>query len=205
MLNYHLFTKFNHLIYILTVTYQETCIDGFENANGTLKTAIVNHLKNSTEATSNGLAITTFISDVLGSLKLRRLMSLPDRHDEQPTWLHSKDRKLLQTADLRRKANIVVAKDGSSKYRTITAALNAVPDKSNQRFVIYVKKGVYYENVQVGKNKWNVVMVGDGMTSTVVSARLNAVDGTGTYQSATFGKIFVRELCYLDRMHMTRT
>jgi hypothetical protein len=203
MLNYHLFTKFNHLIYILTVTFQETCIDSFENANGTLKTAIVNHLKNSTEATSNGLAITTFISDVLGSLKLRRLMSLPDRHDEQPMWLRSKDRKLLQTADLRRKANIVVAKDGSSKYRTITDALNAVPINSDHRFVIYVKKGVYYENVQVGTNKWNVVMVGDGMTSTVVSASLNAMDGTGTYQSATFGKIFVWELCYLDSMHDT--
>ncbi|XP_059435303.1 probable pectinesterase/pectinesterase inhibitor 46 [Corylus avellana] len=169
-------------------TYQETCIDGFENANGTmsLKAAIANHLKNSTETTSNGLAITTWISGVLGSLKLRRLMSFSDEHDGEPKWLHSKDRKLLQNPDLRTMARIVVAQDGSSTYKTITAALQAVPDKSDQRFVIYVKSGVYNENVEVGKNKWNVVMVGDGMTSTVVSGSLNFVDGTPTFKSATF-------------------
>lgn len=115
-------------------------------------------------------------------------MSFPDhQHHKEPEWLHSKDRKLLQNSDLRKKANIIVTKDGSSKYKTITAALKAVPDKSNQRFVIYVKRGVYYENVQVGKKKWNVVMVGDGMTSTIVSGRLNFVDGTPTFQTATFG------------------
>lgn len=154
-----------------------------------LKAAIANHLKNSTETTSNGLAITTWISGVLGSLKLRRLMSFSDEHDGEPKWLHSEDRKLLQNPDLRTMARIVVAQDGSSTYKTITAAMQAVPDKSDQRFVIYVKSGVYYENVEVGKNKWNVVMVGDGMTSTVVSGSLNFVDGTPTFKSATFGKI----------------
>ncbi|KAG6630840.1 hypothetical protein CIPAW_13G048100 [Carya illinoinensis] len=177
-------------------TYQETCLEAFESASGALKTAITNHLKNSTELTSNSLAITKWISEVFGSVKLRRLMSFPEQHhDQEPEWLHPKDRKLLQSsADLRKIANIVVAKDGSSKYKTITAALKDVPEKSNKRFVIYVKRGVYYEKVQVDKEKWNVVMVGDGMTSTIVSGNLNFVDGTPTFSTATFavfGKGFI--------------
>ncbi|KAG7942423.1 hypothetical protein I3843_16G101700 [Carya illinoinensis] len=145
-------------------TYLETCKDGFENANPTLKINIVNWLKNSTELTSNNLAIISWIS------------------------------KLLQSSDQLKKAQIVVAKDGSGQYRNITAALKAVPDRSGKRFVIHVKKGIYYENVRVDKTKWNVVMIGDGMNATIVSGRLNFVDGTPTYSTATFtvfGKGFI--------------
>ncbi|KAK7259719.1 hypothetical protein RIF29_25332 [Crotalaria pallida] len=173
-------------------TYQETCIEGFEDAK--LKNSIVSHLKSSTEFTSNSLAIITWINRAATSLNLRRLLSLPDEN-EAPEWLHSKDRKLLATTvDLRRKANIVVAKDGSGKYKTISEALKHVPDKSNKRIVIYVKKGIYYENVRVEKTKWNVVIIGDGMITTLVSGRLNFVDGTPTFSSATFavfGKNFM--------------
>lgn len=116
-------------------------------------------------------------------------MSLP-YENESPKWFHSKDRKLLVTKDLRSKADIVVAKDGSGKYRTISDALKHVADKSKKRVVIYVKKGIYYENVRVEKTKWNVMIIGDGMTSSVVSGRLNFVDGTPTFSSATFGKSF---------------
>jgi pectinesterase len=110
--------------------------------------------------------------------------------NESPKWLNSKDRKLLVTKDLRSKADIVVAKDGSGKYKTISEALKHVPNKSNKRTLIYVKKGIYYENVRVEKTKWNVMIVGDGMTASVVSGRLNVVDGTPTFSSATFGKGF---------------
>jgi pectinesterase len=110
--------------------------------------------------------------------------------NESPKWLNSKDRKLLVTKDLRSKADIVVAKDGSGKYKTISEALKHVPNKSNKRTLIYVKKGIYYENVRVEKTKWNVMIVGDGMTASVVSGRLNVVDGTPTFSSATFGKRF---------------
>lgn len=97
---------------------------------------------------------------------------------------------MLVTKDLRSKADIVVAKDGSGKYRTISEALKHVADKSKKRVVIYVKKGIYYENVRVEKTKWNVMIIGDGMTSSVVSGKLNFVDGTPTFSSATFGKSF---------------
>ncbi|KAF8041072.1 hypothetical protein BT93_B3097 [Corymbia citriodora subsp. variegata] len=177
-------------------TCQQTCIDGFDESAGAIKEKVASYLKNSGELTSNSLAIITWISNIASSFKLRRLMSLPHpdlhhhhhhhHHHEVPKWVHRKERELLQTSDLRKKANAVVAKDGSGKYKTIGAALKAVPDKSKKTFIIYVKKGVYTENVRVEKSKWNVVMVGDGMDATVVSGSLNVVDGTPTFQSATF-------------------
>ncbi|XP_027356628.1 putative pectinesterase/pectinesterase inhibitor 24 [Abrus precatorius] len=175
-------------------TYQQTCIDGFEEAEAALKTSVANNLKNSTEFTSNTLAIVTWLDKAASTVTFRRLLSALPHHNEEPKWLDSKDRKLFQTKDLRTKADIVVAKDGSGKYKTISAALKHVPKKSDKRTVIYVKKGVYYETVTVDKTKWNVMIIGDGMNVTIVSGSLNFVDGTPTFSSATFavfGKNFI--------------
>ncbi|KAK9065075.1 hypothetical protein SSX86_016458 [Deinandra increscens subsp. villosa] len=168
-------------------TYQQTCIDSFQEND------VLDYLKTSTELTSNSLAIVKGISSAANSYnQRRRLMS-----DDMPGWLSGKERrKLLQMTKLPGgiKANVVVAKDGSGKYKKISDALKAVPEKSKKRFVIYVKKGVYFENIRIEKPKWNVMMIGDGMDSTIVSGSLNVVDGTPTFQSATFavfGKGFI--------------
>ncbi|KAI4384319.1 hypothetical protein MLD38_002490 [Melastoma candidum] len=168
------------------VTCQHTCIDGFlESAELVqMHDGVQNRLQSSTELTSNSLAIVTWLSNILSTFKLRKLLS--HRGDEMPEWVSPGDRKLLQSTDLRSQANAVVAKDGSGKYKTIGAALAAVPSNSNKRFVIYVKKGVYNEHVVVDKTKWNVVMVGDGMDVSIVTGNLNVVDGTPTFSSATF-------------------
>ncbi|KAJ4837515.1 hypothetical protein Tsubulata_048862 [Turnera subulata] len=173
-------------------TCHQTCIDGLQDTK--LKDVVQGHLKSSSQLTSNSLAILTWIYKVASSVKLRRLMSYSTDHHKVPKWLHQKDRKLLQSSDLKKKADIVVAKDGSGKYKTIGAALKAVPDKSKKRIIIYVKRGTYLENVRVEKSKWNVMMIGDGMNATIVSASLNVVDGTPTFSSATFavfGKGFI--------------
>ncbi|KAL3645238.1 hypothetical protein CASFOL_010418 [Castilleja foliolosa] len=166
-------------------TYQQTCIDDLETASSGTSRFASENFKNSNEYTSNSLAILSSFEqsiDALGSIGgRRRLMSL-----DGPGWVSGKDRRLLQSPSSKIKADAVVAKDGSGKYKTIKAALAAVPEKSEKRFVIYVKKGVYYENVRVEKKMWNVMMVGDGKGATVVSGSLNVVDGTPTFQSATF-------------------
>ncbi|KAI3691525.1 hypothetical protein L2E82_49888 [Cichorium intybus] len=171
-------------------TYQQTCIDSIqENGSG--------YLQKSTELNSNSLAITKGFSIVANSFnQRRRLMNIAAASDEMPEWLSAKDRKLIEKTNLPAgiKADVVVAQDGTGKYKKISDALKAVPDKSKKRFVIYVKKGIYFENVRVEKPKWNVMMIGDGMDSTIVSGRLNVVDGTPTFQSATFavfGKGFI--------------
>ena len=80
---------------------------------------VASYLKNSTEVTSNSLAIITWIKKAATTVNLRRrlLMSSPhhNHNEAPPEWLHSKDRKLLQiqTQNLKSKAHIVVDKNGS--------------------------------------------------------------------------------------------
>ncbi|KAE9620866.1 putative pectinesterase [Lupinus albus] len=174
-------------------TYQQTCIDGLEETKESLKNTVESYLQNSTEFTSNSLSIITWIDKATTSVNLRRLLSF-HHHNEEPKWLHSKDRKLLQKPNLKKIANIVVAKDGSGKYKTISEALNNVDAKSNNRTVIYVKKGIYIENVEVDKTKWNVMIIGDGKNASIISGSLNFVDGTPTFSTATVaikGKNFI--------------
>lgn len=159
-------------------TDQQTCMDELETVSTFLTNFVRENFKNSNEYTSNSLAMISSFEGALGAIKRRRLMS----SDETPEWV---SRRVLQTKV--KAADAVVAKDGSGKYKTIKAALEAVPEKSKKRFVIYVKKGIYYENVRVEKKHWNVMMVGDGKDATIVSGKLNVVDGTPTFKSATFG------------------
>ncbi|CAA7033878.1 unnamed protein product [Microthlaspi erraticum] len=168
-------------------TYQETCQEALNEAN---KPGLANygetHMKNATEMTSNALAIITWLGKIADSIKLRR-RRLMTTGDVSPLDLAMmKGRRLLESGDLRKMADIVVAKDGSGKYRTITEALEKVKEKNEKRTIIYVKGGVYLENVRVEKTKWNVVMVGDGQRKTVVAAGLNFIDGTPTFHTATF-------------------
>ena len=81
-----------------------------------------------------------------------------------------------------------MAQDGSGNFTTVSAAVEAAPVESAARFVIYVKKGVYREAVEVGKKKWNLMLVGDGMGATVISGNRSYVDGYTTYRSATVGE-----------------
>ncbi|KAG9142243.1 hypothetical protein Leryth_007675 [Lithospermum erythrorhizon] len=175
-------------------TYQETCIDALlENNNGTsspLSLIASDILRLPSEYTSNSLAIISSIQSSVGAIGQRRLLM-----DETPAWLSFNERKLLQTPTSNIKFDAIVAKDGSGKYQTIRDALKDVPEKSDKRYIIYVKKGVYHENhVTVEKGHWNVMMVGDGMNSTIVTGSLNFIDGTPTFQTATFavkGKGFI--------------
>ncbi|GAB2277727.1 hypothetical protein Dimus_012430 [Dionaea muscipula] len=170
-------------------TCQQTCIDGLSSVDANLGASASQSLKNSTELTSNALAIITYFSNLLGGgqVKLRRLMDFQG-------WVSLEDRSLLERKVSQIKPNIIVASDGSGNFRTIGQAIQAVPQKSKTRVVIYVKKGVYNENVKIGQNIWNLMMFGDGMNQTTVSGSLNFVDGTTTFQSATFavmGKNFI--------------
>ncbi|KAJ0244199.1 putative pectinesterase/pectinesterase inhibitor 24 [Hirschfeldia incana] len=179
-------------------TCQQTCLDTLAESNHPeSKTFGESQLKNATELTSNALAIITWLGKIADSIKLRRRLLSADVAVD-----FNVGRRLLQSTDVRKVADIVVAKDGSGKYKTISRALKDVPEKSNKRTVIYVKKGVYFENVRVEKNMWNVVVVGDGGSKSIVSGKLNVIDGTPTFQSATFavfGKGFMaREMGFIN-------
>jgi pectin methylesterase-like acyl-CoA thioesterase len=132
------------------------------------------------------LAIVAKILGLLSNFNIpihwRRLLGFGG---EFPEWVSPGDRRLLEETNTT--AYVTVAKDGSGDYKTITEAVAAVPKKSETRFVIYVKEGNYSENVILDKNKWNVMMFGDGRAKNIVSGNLNFVDGTPTFNTATFG------------------
>lgn len=59
--------------------------------------------------------------------------------------------------------------------------------KKKNRYVIYVKEGIYDETVVITKKMVNVTMYGDGSQKSMISGSKNFVDGVRTFQTATFG------------------
>ncbi|KAK4489559.1 hypothetical protein RD792_005369 [Penstemon davidsonii] len=173
------------------VTDQETCFEALEEVNATFVDEIRVLMRNSTQYSSNSLAIVTKFLGMLGDFKIpihRRLMS----ESNFPAWVAAADRRLLQQG--KPVPDVTVARDGSGDVRTINEAVARIPKKSKTKFVIYVKAGEYVENVVLEKAHWNVMVYGDGKTATIVSGSKNFIDGTPTFSTATFavaGKGFI--------------
>ncbi|KAF8062605.1 hypothetical protein N665_1196s0011 [Sinapis alba] len=88
---------------------------------------------------------------------------------------------------LESKADAIVSKDGSGKFSTVKEAVAAAPENSKTRYTIFVMRGIYHENVIIGKNKTNLTILGEGSDLTTITGSLNHADGVGTYESATLG------------------
>ncbi|KFK26750.1 hypothetical protein AALP_AA8G288600 [Arabis alpina] len=107
-----------------------------------------------------------------------------------PTWVSGKERRLLQLQSARAvRANVVVAKDGSGQFITVQAAIDLAGRRkvTSGRFVIYVKRGIYQENINVRLNNDDIMLVGDGMRSTIITGGRSVKGGYTTYNSATAG------------------
>lgn len=178
------------------MTHQETCLDGFDDVWGDAGLRMKDALTTSMQMTSNALAMVAEISTFLESMGVqgfqsRRLLSedLPvlGHGGELPDWMDFDRRKLLAVPPQRIKPDLVVAKDGSGKYLTINEALKDIPKNSNKTFILYIKEGVYEEIVRINSTMSHLMIVGDGPTKTRITGKLNFIDGTGTYQTATVG------------------
>ncbi|XP_024931992.2 putative pectinesterase/pectinesterase inhibitor 45 [Ziziphus jujuba] len=173
-------------------SYQQTCIDGFPV--GKLKTDVKNAFNATKEFTSNSLAL---ISEVVSFLSTLQTPGSPGpattRHlldtDGFPTWMSHEDRRMLKASDVKLTPNVTVAKDGSGKFKTINAALAAMPANYTGRFVIYVKEGVYDETVIVTKKMVNVTIYGDGSQKSIITGKKNFVDGVRTFETASFAAL----------------
>ncbi|XP_071689856.1 probable pectinesterase/pectinesterase inhibitor 7 [Rutidosis leptorrhynchoides] len=102
-------------------------------------------------------------------------------------------RKLLQSEDNGDEVVVsdivVVSQDGSGNFTTISDAINIAPNKSDVAdgyFLIYVTAGVYEEYVNIPKNKYYLMIIGDGINQTVITGNHSIVDGWTTFNSATF-------------------
>ncbi|KAK8684544.1 hypothetical protein V6N13_040566 [Hibiscus sabdariffa] len=187
----HELSKVGNILLFLQVwlsgalTSQETCIDSFAEKDGEAAEKMKVILKTAQELNKNALGMMSGLSSIAKDLNIpsidsidttplqRKLMS--DKSNEFPDWIGHGDRKLLQAAPGNIKPNVVVAKDGSGKYNSITKAIAEVPKNNKQRFVIYVKAGVYKEKVQIPKGADHVMLIGDGPTKTVISNNLSVV------------------------------
>ncbi|KAI0523296.1 hypothetical protein KFK09_005691 [Dendrobium nobile] len=166
---------------------QQTCREGFAELNSSFhfpSSPFQSH--NISNAVSNLLAINKAAYAAPGGN--RKLLS-NDGRSRFPAWVSAADRKLLQSSTVN--ANLVVAKDGSGNYKTISEAVAASASKRSgtSRFVIYVKAGTYNEQVEIKSSMKNLMIVGDGIDKTVVTGSKNVVDGSTTFRSATFAVV----------------
>ncbi|KAG6511771.1 pectinesterase-like [Zingiber officinale] len=186
-------------------TYQETCIDGFPDGEQKDKMKVA--MTTAKQLTSNALAIVGSLSSFLSLIKIsggsggRRLLAkdqplIADHskaigEDGFPNWLRDGDdrRFLIGRAAKQLTPNVTVAKDGSGDFKSISEALAKIPSSYNDRYVIYVKEGVYEEQVVVDMNMINVTMYGDGSRKSIITGSKNFVDGTKTFETATFAAI----------------
>ena len=179
---------------------QDTCVEGFDGTKGSVQNLVASSLEQITSL------VRVILSNVQPPHVNNNNRSRPEHRshrrgggrpgwmhkrkliggEEFPKWFKSTDRKkLLQFNGL--VADLVVDANGNGNFTTLSDAIKAVPDYSMNRTVIYVKKGVYNEYVEISKKKWNVMLVGDGMDVTVISGNHSFIGGWTTYRSATFG------------------
>ncbi|KAI3895160.1 hypothetical protein MKX03_025552 [Papaver bracteatum] len=103
-----------------------------------------------------------------------------------PSWVKSSDLvNFLDGSSEMVTPNVVVDMYGSGTYMTVQEAVESAPNMSHTRYVIYVKKGIYNEQVIVGKHKRNLMFVGDGMDLTIITGSLNVADGMRTFSCGT--------------------
>ncbi|CAL9130794.1 unnamed protein product [Musa acuminata var. zebrina] len=170
------------------ITNQYTCLDGFAyvGKDGGYRSVIEQPLYHVSHLVSNSLAMMKKIQRQKSPHPRREaLEGYGEVAEGFPVWVSGKDRRLLQAAANTTTPNLIVAKDGSGNFTTISDAVAAAPSKSETRFVIYIKAGAYLENVEVGKSQTNLMFMGDGIGKTVVKASRNVVDGWTTFRSAT--------------------
>ncbi|KAK3213311.1 hypothetical protein Dsin_018017 [Dipteronia sinensis] len=167
------------------LTNKNTCLEGLDSASGSLKPTLVNSLIATYMHVSNSLSMLSRPNPSPSPKKVnkknRRLLGL------FPKWLSSKDRRILQTSTEEYDPSevLTVAADGTGNFTTITDAINFAPNNSYDRIIIYVKEGVYEENVAIPNSKTNIVLLGDGSDLTVITGNRNVVDGWTTFRSAT--------------------
>jgi pectinesterase len=64
---------------------------------------------------------------------------------------------------------ITVAADGSGDYRSVQAALDAVPSGNKDPVTIYIKKGLYREKLHLDAKKDHVTLVGEDSAATILT------------------------------------
>ncbi|KAK7358265.1 hypothetical protein VNO77_00191 [Canavalia gladiata] len=167
-----------------SIANHQTCQNGFIEFNlPSHLNYFPSMLSNFSKLLSNSLSISkamSLSSSLTKQIGGRRLLS-----DGFPHWVSSSDRRLLQVTTPT--ADVVVAQDGTGNYKTISEGVAAASKLSGKgRVIVHVKAGVYKENIAISRSVKNLMIIGDGMGSTIVTGNRNAQSGSTTFSSATF-------------------
>ncbi|KAI3752538.1 hypothetical protein L2E82_24572 [Cichorium intybus] len=172
------------------ITYEQTCLDGFEKTKGDSGEKMRKLLNISMELTSNCLAMITDLSQAFEALDPpqttnRRLLYLSNNEHILPEWVDATHRSILEKEPIKINPNLTVAQDGSGDFLTIMDALKVIPTKSKKGYVLYIKEGIYNEIIRFPKNLTHLVVIGDGPEKTRITGNLNFIDGVSTFHTAT--------------------
>ncbi|CAI9300454.1 unnamed protein product [Lactuca saligna] len=188
VLNRTPFNKHNDLQTLLSasMTNQATCLDGFafSKSRNRIRRYFHKSLRDISHKVSNSLALLKKMNGTSKG-KVEAFPEYGEMSGGYPRWVKTKDRKLLQAAVNETVYDLVVAKDGSGNFTTIGDALNAAPNGSTTRFVIYIKAGAYYEYLDIDNRKTMLMLVGDGIGNTLIKGNRSVADGWTTFRSAT--------------------
>ena len=78
-----------------------------------------------------------------------------------------------------KKADLTVAADGSGNVKTVGEAIAKVPENNSKRFFIFIKKGIYNEQVNIPANKPYISFIGESAENTKLTFNLsNKVAGS---------------------------
>jgi len=86
---------------------------------------------------------------------------------------------------------MIVDPNGKGKYKSLQAALDAIPSNSKTTTIIYLKKGVYKEKIVVDATKNNITLIGADKATTIITyndhagTRLENGDTLNTWTCAT--------------------
>lgn len=196
------------------LTNTQTCWDGLtvSASDWSEKNGIYSPLANNTKLYSVSLALFTRgwvpKKKIIPSGSAKKHLTFRHRHlpfnmskPNKAIYKTVGKRKLLQSSDPDQVlvSNIViVSKDGTGNFTTITAAVDAAPNNTNASsgyFLIYITAGIYEEYVSIPSNKRYLLMIGDGINQTILTGNRSVVDGWTTFNSFSFGKRT------LDNMH----
>jgi pectinesterase len=64
---------------------------------------------------------------------------------------------------------IIVAADGSGKYRSVQQALDAVPLHNKKNVTIFIRNGIYKEKLHLDSTKNNVTIIGEDKFKTILA------------------------------------
>lgn len=150
------------------IAHQETCIDGFPD--GEFRTKVKDSFVKGKELTSNALALIEQASTFLAGIKIpekRRLLAEEGEpvlgDDGIPEWVPDSERRVLKGGGFKNTMtpNVVVAKDGSGKFKTINEALAAMPKTYAGRCVPSMRMSVLHasSHAHVSCDVWPLLVL----------------------------------------------